>query len=125
MGLEIETEGDKANVVVKFGWLGAGIYIALGILYHLIMGDYEVFSWGDPWLYASMFLWPFFLLGWIIVWGIGIAVVCFLAYWLFVDLPEQRQRKRVAAERRAAYEKERAERAERLEEARREAARNA
>ena len=109
MGLELKTEGDEVNFVVKFGWLGAGIYIALGILYHLIMGDYEVFSWADPWLYASMFLWPFFLIGWIIVWVIAIVAVIALGYWLFVAIPEERQRKRAAAQRREEFEQRRRE----------------
>lgn len=119
------SEKQTVEFNLRLGWIGAGIYMALGIVYHMVFGDYEVFSWADPWLYVGMFLWPFLLAFRFFLFVVAAAIVIGLAYYLFVELPDQRRRKRVAAERRAAYEKERAERAERLEEARREAARNA
>lgn len=105
-----EAKTVKLEVPIKLGLIGGGIYMAIGILYHLLFGDYEVFSWADPWLYAGMFLWPFFVFGWVIVWGIGIVVVLGGAYLLFVELPEERRKKAVIRERRQALEEEREQR---------------
>lgn len=48
------------------GWLGTFVYLAMGMVYHLMTSD-VAFSWGNPWLYIDMTLWPFWLLGWVIV----------------------------------------------------------
>lgn len=100
---------DTQTVELKLGWVGGGIYIALGIVYHLIFGD-GPFSWGDPWLYVGMFLWPFLLFFRFLFWGIILFVVGVTIYWLCVDVPNNRRRKREAAANRARYEEEREER---------------
>lgn len=56
------------------GWIGTFAYLACGMLYHLVMSD-TPFSWGDPWLYVDMALWPFWLFGWFILLIIAIIVI--------------------------------------------------
>ncbi len=48
------------------GWLGTFVYLAMGMLYHLMTAD-VAFSWGNPWLYIDMTLWPLWLFGWFLV----------------------------------------------------------
>ena len=79
------------------------IYIALGILYHLVSSF--GFSWSDPWLYVHIGLWPLFVL----FWGALFFGLCYVGYILYdkVDsyrrlTPKQKmQRKRIAEQRKA------------------------
>ena len=48
------------------GWLGTFVYLAMGMMYHLMTAD-VAFSWNNPWLYIDMTLWPLWLFGWLIV----------------------------------------------------------
>lgn len=54
------------SITIKFGSVGLLIWVGLGLLYHIITGD-EPFSWGNPWLYVDVALWPFFLFFWVVV----------------------------------------------------------
>ena len=63
-----------SSISIRFGSTGLAIYLGLGVLYHLITSDIP-FAWGDPWLYVTMALWPFMLLGWIIAVLIAIFVI--------------------------------------------------
>jgi hypothetical protein len=56
----------------------AVIYIALGILYHLITGD-GPFAWSDPWLYVTIGIWPVYFFGWIFFWF----CICYALYALY------------------------------------------
>lgn len=72
------TDGNAApNVEITFrvGFLAAAIYLAIGLLWHLMTGDYEVFSWTNPWLYVDTLLWPLWLAGWVILGIIAIIVI--------------------------------------------------
>lgn len=59
--------------------LGAGIYIAIGMLVFMI---FHTFDWTDQWLYIYMALWPFILLFkflfWILIISVVIVVFCFI-----------------------------------------------
>ncbi len=107
MSTETKTPAKTVELNFKLGVVGSGIYLAVGILYHMIFGDYEVFSWTDPWLFVGMFLWPFLLFFRFLVVAIIVGVVGFTAWYLFVERPEERKKKRLAAERRAAFEEQR------------------
>lgn len=80
----------------------AVIYIALGILYHLVSSP-NAFAWSDPWLYVTIGLWPIFLLGWVFL----IFAVIFVGYVLYDKYkmyskltPEMKmKRKRIAEQR--------------------------
>jgi heme/copper-type cytochrome/quinol oxidase subunit 2 len=66
-------------ITFAHGWKSLGGYVALGLLYQLATGD-GPFSWVDPWTWITMFLWPFFLLGWIVTVSAGVLVVVFLFF---------------------------------------------
>lgn len=80
----------------------AVIYIALGILYHLITGD-GPFAWSDPWLYVTIGIWPVYFFGWILFW-FGVAFALFALYDKFDSYikltPEMKMRRKKIAERR-------------------------
>jgi len=54
--------------VVKVGGpIAAIFYAAIGLLLYLLFGEYEVFSWVDPWVYVYIGLWPFLVFWWFIL----------------------------------------------------------
>ncbi len=67
------SEGKSVTFKVG-GWIGTFTYLACGMLYHLVMSD-NPFSWGDPWLYVDMALWPFWMFGWFILLIIAIIAI--------------------------------------------------
>jgi hypothetical protein len=80
----------------------AVIYIALGILYHLVSSP-NAFAWSDPWLYVTIGLWPIFLLGWVAI-AFGICYVGYILYdkyKAYTSLtPEMKMKRKKIAERR-------------------------
>lgn len=90
-----------SSITVRFGSVGLAIWLALGVLYHLITSDIP-FSWGDPWLYVTMALWPFMFLGWVILFF----VVCFVL-WVGIQYYDEQTKKRQNAKRVANFRKER------------------
>ena len=52
------------------GFMGALVYLAIGLLYHLAAPG--AFSWSDPWVYVHAALWPVFVFLW----------VCALLFWM-------------------------------------------
>ena len=115
-----DEDGRRTLTIKVGGWLGVGIYAACGMLYHLL--DAEVFSWADPWLYVTIFLWPLFLLGWFIV--IAVAIVALVVAVLFGgDLIDDWKRKRRRREWEAKQAPATVDMYERSDERRRSAAR--
>lgn len=71
------------------GITAAAMYFALGLLSYMMIGDFAVFAWTDPWLYVYMAFWPF-IWGWyfflwvaaiIIIVLIGIVVLDWCDKW--------------------------------------------
>lgn len=60
---------------IQIGSIGS---LVIGLLVYLLLGDYQVFSWADPWLYIYMLFWPFVLLFKFLFWALIIAVVIFV-----------------------------------------------
>ena len=108
---------ESKSITINFGLTGLFVYLAIGILYHLITGD-GPFAWSDPWLYVTMAMWPFFLLGWIILAVIVVAIV-FVTWWWFA---EERPRAKLREEQRKQRREDGNSRREALEERRRAAA---
>ena len=88
----------KGDIVVKFG---SPVYLGIGVLYHLITSDIP-FAWSDPWLYITMALWPFMLLGWIFV-----AFVVISAIWLICTVYSDVAKKRQYSKKQAKIRMER------------------
>lgn len=89
----------KQTVIKIGGFVGLTVYLAIGILSYLWFGEYEVFTWTDPWLYVYVGLWPFLLIFWggLIVIGI-VAVIALCA--VLLDSYEKRKRRREMADAR-------------------------
>ena len=88
----------KGDIVVKFG---SPVYLGIGVLYHLITSDIP-FAWSDPWLYITMALWPFMLLGWFIL----LFFVIFLV-WVTCEWWSDKSKKRQSQKKLANFRKER------------------
>lgn len=97
-------ETTTATVTFRFGFVGAAIYLAIGMLYHLLMSD-GPWLWSDPWTYIHMGLWPFFVFFWIAVTGCVIAAIAFV--WMYF---EDKKNVRARRKRREEFEREREER---------------
>jgi uncharacterized membrane protein len=65
---------ETKSITINMGWTGAFVYLACGILYHLMISDVP-FAWGNPWLYVDMALWPLWLFGWVLVLIVIIIVI--------------------------------------------------
>lgn len=81
----------KQTVIKIGGFVGLTVYLAIGILSYLWFGEYEVFTWTDPWLYVYIGLWPFLLIFWGGVLMLGIVAVIALCAVL-LDSYEKRKR---------------------------------
>lgn len=57
---------EEKSITINIGWTGAFAYLACGMLYHLVTSEIP-FTWGNPWLYVDMALWPLWLFGWFLV----------------------------------------------------------
>lgn len=90
-----------SSITVRFGSTGLAIWLGIGVLYHLITSDIP-FAWADPWLYVTMALWPFMLLGWIFVAFVIISVI-----WLVCTLYGEAAKKRQSAKKLANFRKDR------------------
>ncbi len=72
---------NNANIVIvkrvfSFeGLLSTAVYLALGLGLFLWIGDFTVFSWGDPYLYAYALLWPFILIYHFLKWALIAAIL--------------------------------------------------
>ena len=80
------------SVTIKVGgFVGLTIWVAVGILYHLVTSDIP-FTWSDPWLYVTIGLWPIFFLGWVIL-TIGAVLAILVGFWWYGVLADERKRK--------------------------------
>jgi len=93
-----------SSITVRFGSTGLAIWLGIGVLYHLITSDIP-FAWSDPWLYVTMALWPFMLMGWIIVAFVIISII-----WLVCTLYGEEVKKRQKARKVANLHRESEER---------------
>jgi hypothetical protein len=97
---------DGKTITVNLGLVGTCVYLAIGILYHLITGD-GPFEWSDPWLYVTMAIWPIFLLGWLIALILAAVALWVGYYYFFEDLPKKRRRKADVRRNREEFEERR------------------
>lgn len=65
--------------------LCAAVYLALGLGVFLLIGDFTVFTWADPWLYVYGLLWPFILMYHFLKWAV-IAIVLIGLVFIVVRL---------------------------------------
>ena len=59
------------------GLLGTFLYLMLGLVSYLILGDFTVFAWIDPWVYIYMALWPIIWIWNFVVWIVIIGAIVF------------------------------------------------
>ena len=86
------------------GFVVSAMYFMLGLISYLLIGDYSVFLWSDPWVYVYMAFWPFIWIWFFVVWVVIIVVVfgiLFLA-WTWWDERHLRNIRKAARERRLA-----------------------
>ena len=93
----------RSDIVIKFG---SPVYLGIGVLYHLITSDIP-FAWTDPWLYITMALWPFMLLGWFILLFIVIFLVWVACEWWSDKSKKRQYSKKVAKNRMERHRKNR------------------
>lgn len=55
------------------------IWAIVGLLVYLWLGEFQVFSWNDPWVYIYMVFWPV-----PIVWNCFLLIVCLILLYLFI-----------------------------------------
>lgn len=89
------------TITIRFGSTGLIIWLGLGILYHLITSDIP-FSWGDPWLYVTMAIWPVFIFGWFIL----LFIIGFVL-WVGLQYYDEKAKKRLNSRKLANFRKER------------------
>ena len=82
----------RSDIVIKFG---SPVYLGIGVLYHLITSDIP-FAWSDPWLYITMALWPFMLLGWFILIAFAIFVIWVICLWFDEHSKKCQKREKLA-----------------------------
>lgn len=67
------------------GLIAAAMYFMLGLVSYLMIGEYSVFAWADPWVYVYMAFWPFIWIGtfifWVLIIGAVIGVIFFACTW--------------------------------------------
>jgi len=57
------------------GLLITFLYVMLGLVSYMMIGDFTVFAWIDPWVYIYMALWPLIWAWTFIKWAAIIAVI--------------------------------------------------
>jgi len=62
------------------GFVSSAMYLVLGLISYMMIGEYTVFTWVDPWLYVYMVFWPFIWIWVFLFWFAIIVGVCFVAY---------------------------------------------
>ena len=82
--------------------ISGALWLCLGLLVYLWLGDYTVFSWSDPWLYIYMVLWPFPLLFNFVIWAIIIALIIGAIFIVIMFIDHQKT-KRMRAKRHARF----------------------
>lgn len=103
MKIETDEKGNIKSVTfgVKFRIITTLIYLAFGMLYHLIVTD--TFSWSNPWLYVHVPLWPFFAFLWFAAFALILGLVVFggayVLDWIDKKKRLRKQRKTVAPRR--------------------------
>jgi len=69
------------NIQIK-GLIATAMYFALGLISYLLIGEFTIFTWADPWVYIYMAFWPFIWFWVFLIWALIIAGVCLLIYLL-------------------------------------------
>ena len=63
----------------------SAMYFMLGLVSYLLIGEYSVFLWSDPWVYVYMAFWPaiwvWFAFLWILAIVAVIGVIFFACTW--------------------------------------------
>lgn len=69
------------------GLLGACVWLGFGLLSYIMIGEYSVFMWADPWVYVYMVFWPF-IWAWTIFWwalAVVIVIVLVIVLWEYAS----------------------------------------
>lgn len=66
-------------------FIATAMYFILGLLSYLLIGEYSVFVWSDPWIYIYMVFWPFIWIWvfvvWVLIIGVVIGIIFFACTW--------------------------------------------
>jgi len=62
------------------GFVSSAMYLVLGLISYMMIGEYTIFTWTDPWLYVYMVFWPFIWLWIFLFWFAIIAALCLIIY---------------------------------------------
>lgn len=57
------------------GIIATAMWFALGLISYLLIGDYSVFVWSDPWVYIYMAFWPVIWIWFFLLWVAAIIIV--------------------------------------------------
>lgn len=68
------------------GVAGFVFWCMLGLVSYLVIGDYTIFTWADPWLYVYMLFWPavwvwFFFFWFMVLLGCVLLGVGLYTWW--------------------------------------------
>lgn len=83
------------------GFVASAMYFALGLISYLLIGEYSVFLWSDPWVYVYMAFWPVIWIAAFIFWAIIAAIIIGIIFFASVWWNERHTRK-MDRDRRAA-----------------------
>lgn len=75
------------------GFVASAMYFMLGLISYLLIGDYSVFLWSDPWVYIYMVFWPFIWIWFFVVWVVIIVVVGGIIFLTWTWFDERHVRK--------------------------------
>ena len=81
------------------GFIFSAMWFALGLISYLLIGDYSVFLWSDPWVYIYMAFWPFIWIWFFIVWAVIITVVIGILFFLWAYWDDRHLRRNTKAHR--------------------------
>ena len=66
-------------------------YLVIGVLVYIVLGDYTVLSWADPWIAVYAVFWPIVLILKALLWILIIAAI-FGVVWITWEWFENRKR---------------------------------
>ncbi len=69
------------------GLIASAMYFMLGLISYLMIGDYSVLLWSDPWVYVYMAFWPIIWIWFAFLWILAIVVVIAIIFfgWTYWD----------------------------------------
>lgn len=82
---------------------GTLVYMALGLLVYLWLGEFTVFSWQDPWVFVYLMFWPIVLVWNAFLLAVVVVAAILICGFLYAWYTDELERKDIQKAH-AAYE---------------------